>query len=204
LLNKIQPHLNAGKPANTLKLSHEEKAISKTFFLLTDKPTLYAANVLDSELATAEANPFVRQVRDYARNHHDCETVVVCAQIESDLVDLSPEEAAEFLKELGVQESGVGALIRGTYSLLGLRTFFTFNEKEVRAWTIHAGDTAPKAAGTIHTDFERGFVKAETVACVDLVHCGSAAAARDKGHYRMEGKDYVVRDGDVIHFRFHV
>ena len=204
LLNKIQPHLDAGKPANTLKLSHEEKLASRSFFLLSDKPTLYAANVLDSDLAAPDANPFVQQVRDYARGHHECDTVVLCAQLESDLVDLSPEEAAEFLKELGVQESGAGALIRATYSLLGLRTFFTFNDKEVRAWTIHAGDTAPKAAGTIHTDFERGFVKAEAVACEDLVQCGSAAAARDKGHYRIEGKDYIVRDGDVIHFRFHV
>src|SRR5262249_34933909 len=121
-----------------------------------------------------------------------------------DLVDLAPEEAAAFLRELGRQESGVGALIHSTYHLLGLRTFFTASEKEVRAWTIHAGETAPKAAGVIHSDFERGFIKAETVACNDLVSGGSVAAARQRGLYRMEGKEYVVQDGDVLHFKFNV
>ena len=121
-----------------------------------------------------------------------------------EMTDLSEDEATEFLKELGVSESGVGALIRATYHLLGLRTYFTAGEKEVRAWTIHAGDTAPKAAGVIHTDFERGFIKAETVAYTDLVACGSVAAARDKGLYRMEGKEYVVQDGDVLVFKFNV
>ena len=130
--------------------------------------------------------------------------MVISAQLESDLVDLSPAEAAEFLKELGVEESGVGRLIRATYHLLGLRTFFTAGEKEARAWTIHAGDTAPRAAGVIHSDFERGFIKAETVAYDDLIRCGSIAAAREKGLYRMEGKDYVVQDGDVILFKFNV
>src|SRR5207249_2201252 len=149
-------------------------------------------------LSTANANLHVLRVREYARAHHACETVVISAQIESDLVDLATEEANEFLKELGVAESGVGALIRSTYHLLGLRTFFTASEKEVRAWTIHAGDTAPKAAGVIHSDFERGFIKAETMAYEHLVKCGSIAAAREKGLYRMEGKEYVVQDGDVI------
>ena len=143
-------------------------------------------------------------MREYARAHHACETVVVCAQLESDVADLSPEEAQEYLKELGVQESGVAALIRSTYHVLGLRTFFTFNDKEVRAWTIHAGDTAVKAAGTIHTDFERGFIKAETVNCEDLVKEGSVGHARETGHYRIEGRDYVVRDGDVLLFKFSV
>jgi ribosome-binding ATPase YchF (GTP1/OBG family) len=128
--------------------------------------------------------------------------VVISAQIESDLVDLSPEEAAAFLKAIGVAESGVGSLIRSTYHLLGLRTFFTAGEKEVRAWTIHAGDTAPQAAGVIHSDFQRGFIKAETVAYDDLVRCGSVAAARERGLYRMEGKEYEVVDGDVMMFRF--
>src|SRR5439155_13845326 len=121
--------------------------------------------------------------REYTSTHVDCETVVISAQIESDLIDLSPEEAAGFLKELGVEESGVGALIRATYHLLGLRTFFTASEKEVRAWTIHVGDTAPKAAGVVHSDFERGFIKAETVAYDDLMMCGSVAVAREKGLY---------------------
>jgi len=119
-------------------------------------------------------------------------------------VDLSPEEAGAYLKELGVSESGLGRLIRATYHVLGLRTFFTFNEKEVRAWTIHTGDTAAKAAGTIHTDFERGFIKAETVNWEDLVKCGSVGHARETGHYRIEGRDYVVKDGDVLLFKFNV
>ena len=204
VLAKLEPHLDAGKPAITLNLTPEEKALARGFFLLTDKPTIFAANVKESELATADANPRVKSVRDYAQTHIACETVVISAQIESDLVDLTPAEAAEFLKELGVEESGIGALIRSTYHLLGLRTFFTAGEKEVRAWTIHAGDTAPKAAGVIHSDFERGFIKAETVAYDDLVKCGSVAAAREQGLYRMEGKEYVVQDGDVMLFKFNV
>ena len=204
VLKKLEPHLNEGKPALVLELSPEEKIISRGFFLLTDKPTIFAANVKETDLATADTNPFVMKVREYAKAHHSCETVVISAQIESDLIDLSAEEAKEFLKELGVQESGVGALIRATYHLLGLRTYFTAGEKEVRAWTIHAGDTAPKAAGVIHSDFERGFIKAETVAYDALVNCGSVAVAREKGLYRMEGKEYVVKDGDVLLFKFNV
>jgi GTP-binding protein YchF len=204
VLQKLQPHLNEGKPALTLQLTPEDKVISRQFFLMTDKPTIFAANVKETDLANADANPYVQKVRDYARTHHSCETAVISAQIESDLIDLSPEEATQFLKELGVDESGVGTLIRATYHLLGLRTYFTAGEKEVRAWTIHAGDTAPKAAGVIHSDFERGFIKAETVAYDDLIRCGSVAAARDKGLYRMEGKEYVVKDGDVMLFKFNV
>jgi len=204
VLKKLEPHLDAGKPAITLQLTPEEKQVAKSFYLLTDKPTIFAANVKETDLANADANPHIAKVREYARTHHACETVVISAQIESDLVDLLPEEATEFLAHLGVTESGVGALIRSTYHLLGLRTFLTAGEKEVRAWTIHAGDTAPKAAGAIHSDFERGFIKAETVAYEDLVKCGSVAAAREKGLYRMEGKEYVVEDGDVLLFKFNV
>ena len=204
VLKKLEPHLNEGKPALLVELSPEEKALSRGFFLLTDKPTIFAANVKETDLASADTNPFVMKVREYAKAHHSCETVVISAEIESDLIDLSADEAKEFLKELGVQESGVGALIRATYHLLGLRTYFTAGEKEVRAWTIHAGDTAPKAAGVIHSDFERGFIKAETVAYDALVNCGSVAVAREKGLYRMEGKEYVVKDGDVLLFKFNV
>lgn len=204
VLDQLVPHLNAGKTAITLKLTPEQKTILKGFFLLTDKPTIFAANVKEAELATAESNAHVKKVREYARTHIACETVVISAQIESDLIDLSPEEAREFLQALGVQESGIGALIRSTYHLLGLRTYFTAGEKEVRAWTISAGDTAPRAAGVIHSDFERGFIKAETVAYHDLVECGSVAAAREKGLYRVEGKEYVVQDGDVMLFKFNV
>jgi len=204
VLAKLIAALEAGRPALTVDLSAEERAVAKQFFLLSDKPTIFACNVKESDLATADANPAVQKVREYVGTHLACEAVVISAQIESDLVDLSPEEAAAFLQELGVQESGIGSLIRSTYHLLGLRTYFTAGEKEVRAWTIHAGDTAPKAAGVIHSDFERGFIKAETVAYDDLVRCGSVATAREKGLYRMEGKEYVVADGDVLLFKFNV
>ena len=204
VLVKIENSLDAGKPALTVELTAEEHALSAQFFLLSDKKTIFACNVKESDLASADENPYVLQVREYAKTHLACEAVVISAQIESDLVDLEPAEAEAFLKELGVQESGIGALIRATYHLLGLRTFLTAGEKEVRAWTIHAGDSAPKAAGVIHSDFERGFIKAETVAYKDLVERGSVAAARAKGLYRMEGKDYVVADGDVMLFKFNV
>ena len=204
VLKKFEPVLNAGKLALTVELHPEEKAIARQFFLLTDKPTIFACNVKEGDLATADNNPFVLKVREYVKTHLACEAVIISAQIESDLIDLSADEAKAFLAELGVKESGVGALIRATYHLLGLRTYFTAGEKEVRAWTIHVGDTAPKAAGVIHSDFERGFIKAETVAYKDLVDCGSVAAARDKGLYRMEGKEYVVKDGDVLLFKFNV
>jgi len=204
VLAKLEPALDAGKPALTVKLTPEEKALAKPFFLLTDKPTIFACNVKESELAQGDKNPYVQKVAEYVQTHLACEAVVISAQIESDLIDLTPEEAKDFLKELGVEESGIGALIRATYHLLGLRTYFTAGEKEVRAWTIHAGDTAPKAAGVIHSDFERGFIKAETVAYEDLIKCGSVAVAREKGLYRMEGKEYVVKDGDVLLFKFNV
>jgi len=196
--------LDAGKPALLTALTPDEQASAASAFLLTSKPTIFACNVKESDLATADANPYVRQVRTYVQTHLACDAVVISAQIESELVDLEPDEAQAFLKDLGVEESGVGALIRATFHLLGLRTYFTAGEKEVRAWTIHAGDTAPKAAGAIHTDFERGFIKAETVAYADLIRCGSVAAAREQGLYRMEGKDYVVADGDVMLFKFNV
>jgi GTP-binding protein YchF len=204
VLAKIEPVLDAGKPAITVELNDEEQALAAQSFLLSNKPTIFACNVKETDLATADTNPHVRRVRDYVKTHLACEAIVISAQIESDLVDLEPDEAAAFLKELGVDESGIGALIRATYTLLGLRTYFTAGEKEVRAWTIHVGDTAPKAAGVIHSDFERGFIKAETVAYDDLVRLGSVAAAREKGLYRMEGKEYVVADGDVMLFKFNV
>jgi len=204
IVKKIEAHLFTGKPANTLNLYPEERLVSRNFFLLTDKPTLFAANLKDSELATADANPHVFAARKYALTHHGCETVVVSAQIESDLADLTPAEAQEFMKELSITEPCTDLLIRSTYHLLGLRTFFTHNEKEVRAWTIHAGDTAPKAAGTVHTDFEKGFIKAEMIPSKELIQCGSIQAAREKGHFRLEGKEYQVQDGDVLQFKFHV
>jgi GTP-binding protein YchF len=203
-LAKLEPQLDQGRPAITVELTKEEKEFVRPLFLLTSKPTIFACNVKEGDLATADTNPFVQKVREYARTHLACGAAVISAQIESDLVDLTAEESREFLSALGVKESGVGGLIRATYSLLGLRTYFTAGEKEVRAWTIHEGDTAPQAAGVIHSDFERGFIKAETVAYADLVACGTVAVAREKGLYRMEGKEYVVKDGDVMLFKFNV
>jgi GTP-binding protein YchF len=211
IMDKLLPHLDAGKPAITLELTPEEKLIAREFFLLSSKPTLFACNVAESDLAAisgaVEGNvalQHVRAVQEYARNHFATEAVVISAQIESELVDLSEVEAQEYLRDLGVEGSGVSALIRAVYHLLGLRTYLTTGEKETRAWTIHAGDKAPAAAGVIHSDFERGFIAAETVHFDDLVALGSFAKARESGKLRIEGKDYVVRDGDVVEFRFNV
>lgn len=204
LLEKLVPHLNANKPANTLPVHEDEAKLLKLIQLLSAKPVLYACNVAEGDLAAAEQNPFVQQVAAFVRAHHDAAYVPISAKIEAELVDLSPEEAKEFLKDLGVSDSGVSALIRTTYSLLGLQTYFTAGEKEVRAWTIKQGWKAPQAAGVIHTDFEKGFIKAEVVSYEDLSRLGSVAAARDAGKYRLEGKDYVFRDGDVALFRFNV
>ncbi len=211
LLEKVVTHLNNGKPALTLDLNTEEKSLLRTLFLLTSKPTLFACNVAESELAATlrgdEASPgarYVRSVRDYVKAHHDTEATVISAQIESDLVDLTPEEQQEYLDGLGVKESGAGEMIRAAYHLLGLRTYLTTGEQETRAWTIHAGDTASRAAGVIHSDFERGFIAAETVHFDDLAALGSYAKAREAGKLRLEGRDYVVRDGDVMEFRFNV
>ena len=204
LAQKIEPHLDEGKPAITFELEEEETLISQSLFLLTGKPTILAANVKDSDLAQTNDNKYVETVRAYGKEHHRCDTVVISAQIESELADLNEAEAKEFLEDLGVKESGVGQLIRAAYHLLGLRTYFTSGPKETRAWTIRIGDTAPQAAGVIHTDFERGFIKAETVSYSDLINNGSIQGAKEKGLYRQEGKDYVVQDGDVILFKFNV
>jgi GTP-binding protein YchF len=219
VIEKLLPHLDAGKPAVTADLTPEEKSVARDFFLLTSKPTIFACNVAESDLALAavadrgtgvsdpgysETAQHINAVQDYARNHFATEAVVISAQIESELVDLSETETSEYLRGIGVHESGVGALIRAVYHLLGLRTFLTTGEKESRAWTIHAGDKAPQAAGVIHTDFERGFIAAEVVHYDDLIALGSFAKAREAGRLRIEGKEYVVKDGDVIEFRFNV
>jgi len=228
IIEKLLPHLDGGRPAITAALTPEEKAIARGFFLLTSKPTIFACNVAESDLAVAAAHAdlgrngslqsskpavsdagssaaaHVRAVEDYARHHFATEAIVISAQIESELVDLGENEAMEYLRGVGVEDSGVHALIRAVYHLLGLRTFFTTGEKETRAWTIHAGDKAAAAAGVIHSDFERGFIAAETIQYNDLVALGSYAKAREAGKLRSEGKDYVVRDGDVILFRFNV
>ena len=201
ILEKILPILNEGQPARVVELSEEEKAIIKPLGLLTAKPVIYAANVSDEDLA--EGNEWVEQVKAKA-TEENAKVVVISAQVESELVELSAEEKAEFLDSLGVQEGGLQSLIRATYELLGLRTYLTTGETETRAWTIISGMTAPQAAGVIHSDFERGFIRAETVAYQDLVDCGSMNAAKEKGLVRSEGKDYVVQEGDVMLFRFNV
>ena len=205
LAEKLLPHLDAGRPALTADLGPEEKALLKGFFLLSSKPTLFACNVGENDLAgDSPAAKFVQAVREYAAAHLGSEAVVISAQIESELADLPPEEAREFLAGLGVTDSGVSQLIRAAYHLLGLRTYLTTGPKETRAWTIHAGDTAPAAAGVIHSDFERGFIAAQIIAFDDLMAFGSEAKAKVAGKLRLEGKEYVVQDGDVVEFRFNV
>jgi GTP-binding protein YchF len=201
LIARLEPHLSDGNYAVTLEMTPEEQEIARPFFLLTNKPTLFACNVAEGDLANPEANPHVGKVREYAAKHHGTGTVVVSAEIEAELVMLSSEDAREYLDGLGVTESGVGNLIREAYHLLGLRTYLTTGEKETRAWTIHEGWKAPQAAGVIHSDFEKSFISAETIAYADLVECGSFARARELGRLRTEGKEYVVQDGDVMEFK---
>ena len=208
LIEKLIPHLDAGKPAITLELSDDERKLLKSFFLLSNKKSIFACNVSEDELADAIANPdshpYVSAVRRYVAEHHNAEAVVISARIEEELCELDPAEAREFLKDLGAQDSGVSDLIKAVYSLLGLRTYITTGVKETKAWTIPAGAKAPQAAGVIHTDFERGFIAAQVVSYEDLVACGSLAKAKEQAKLRIEGKDYVVQDGDVIEFRFNV
>ncbi|BAC91174.1 redox-regulated ATPase YchF [Gloeobacter violaceus] len=200
-LEKITAVLNEGKPARSCALTDAEKETVVPLELLTFKPVIYAANVSEEELATG--NRFTEQVAAIAAEESAL-MVVISAQLEAELAELEPEERSAYLTDLGVSDSGLQKMIRATYDLLGLQTFFTAGEKEVRAWTITRGTTAPQAAGTIHTDFERGFIRAETVAYPDLVTAGSQVAAREKGQVRSEGKEYIVKDGDVMHFRFNV
>ncbi len=202
LLNRLEPHLNQSKPANILETDEAETKLLRHFQLLSAKPVIYACNVAEDDLADAEANAFVQKVAEFVRTHHDAAYVPISAKIESELIDLEPAEAKEFLADLGVADSGVSSLIRAAYALLGLETYFTAGEKEVRAWTITKGCKAPQAAGVIHTDFEKGFIKAEVVSYADLSSLGSVASAREAGKYRLEGKEYVFKDGDVAVFRF--
>jgi GTP-binding protein YchF len=197
-LKKVQKILDAGRPARTAELSKEERAVLAPLFLLTMKPTMYIANVGEdgSERLLAE-------VRAYAAKE-GAPVVPISASIEAQIADMSDEDKKLFLEDLGMDEPGLNRVIRAGYGLLGLQTYFTAGPKEVRAWTIHAGSTAPQAAGVIHTDFERGFIRAEVAAYDDFVAHGGEQGAKEAGKLRLEGKDYVVRDGDVIHFRFNV
>jgi GTP-binding protein YchF len=205
VLKRMKAHLEDGKLAKSFEANdEEEELIIKNCNLLTDKPVIFAANVNEDSLADDGAdNDYVQAVRDYAKEF-DCEVFVVCAQIEQEIAELEEDEKKEFLEELGLAESGLEKLIKASYSLLGLLSFLTAGEDECRAWTIKKGTKAPGAAGKIHTDFERGFIRAEVVNYDHLMEFGSVAAARDKGLVRSEGKEYVVQDGDVIVFKFNV
>ncbi|MCM3006556.1 redox-regulated ATPase YchF [Priestia koreensis] len=203
VLVKLKAGLEAEQPARALEFTDEQMRIVKGLHLLTVKPMLYVANVGEDEVADASNNPYVQQVREYAQKDSS-EVIVVCAKIESEIAELEGEEKEMFLEELGIEESGLDQLIRASYHLLGLATYFTAGEQEVRAWTFRKGMKAPQCAGVIHTDFERGFIRAETVAYDDLVTSGSMTAAKEAGKVRLEGKEYLVKDGDVMHFRFNV
>lgn len=203
LLDKIQPKLEEGLPARSADLTDDERAIVRSWFFLTTKPTIYAANVDEATLADPDSNDHVRSVKAHAAAEK-AEIVVICAKLEAELVALDPAERTEYLKDLGLSSSGVDKMIKSAYKMLGLMSFLTAGEKEVRAWTIPVGTKAPKAAGTIHTDIERGFIRAEIISYDDLIACGSRKAASDKGLARLEGKEYVMQDGDVVDFRFNV
>ncbi|MDO8960279.1 MAG: redox-regulated ATPase YchF [Rhodocyclaceae bacterium] len=200
VLEKCLAQLNEARPVRALDLSKEEWANLKPFFLITAKPVLYVANVMENGF---ENNPHLAAVRARAKNEK-AEVVAVCAAIESEIADLEDDEKQLFLADMGLAEPGLNRLIRAAYSLLGLQTYFTAGPKEVRAWTIHAGDTAPQAAGVIHTDFEHGFIRAQTIAYADFIACKGEAGAKEAGKMRAEGKEYVVKDGDVMNFLFNV
>ncbi len=200
VLEKLQPVLNEGKPARHVELTTEEKAIIKPLCLLTTKPTMYVANVDDDGF---ENNPLLDAVKEFA-SKEGSPVVALCAKIEAEISELDDEDKAMFLEDLGMSEAGLDRVIRAGYDLLGLQTYFTAGVKEVRAWTIHKGDTAPQAAGVIHTDFERGFIRAQTIAFNDFITYKGEKGAQEAGKMRAEGKDYVVADGDVMNFLFNV
>jgi len=200
LLDKLRAQLDQGKPVRALEFEKEERELLKPLCLLTAKPAIYVANVDDKGFAN---NPLLDRVRAYAARER-APVVAICAALEAEIADLSEEDKKVFLADLGLAEPGLNRLVRAVYELLGLQTYFTAGPKEVRAWTIHKGDTAPQAAGAIHTDFEKGFIRAEVMAYDDYTRCKGEQGAKEAGKLRLEGKDYVVQDGDVMHFRFNV
>ncbi len=200
VLEKLQPHLAEGKPVRTLKLTADDLVQLKQLPLLTAKPTMYVANVMEDGF---ENNPLLDKVKAHAAAE-GAQVVVICAKIEAEIADLDDADKTDFLKDIGMSEPGLNRVIRAGYELLGLQTYFTAGVKEVRAWTIPIGATAPKAAAVIHTDFEKGFIRAEVIAYNDFVACKGEAGAKEAGKQRVEGKDYIVKDGDVLHFRFNV
>lgn len=204
LQEKIKAHLEAGNPVRTLDVTEDENEIIKGYFLLTSKPVLYVANISEDDLMSGNLeNEFVKKIKEFATKEKS-EVIVVCAKLEEELSSLDEEEKRELLADYGLEETGLDKLISSSYKLLGLMSFLTAGEQEVRAWTIKIGTKAPQAAGKIHSDIERGFIRAEIISYDKLVDCGSEAAAKEKGFYRLEGKDYIMQDGDVVNFRFNV
>jgi hypothetical protein len=200
VLERLKTHLNEGRPARSLALAEAERAIVRELHLLTAKPVMYVANVAENGFTN---NPMLTGLEKRAAEESSI-VVAVCAAIEAEIAQLEPEDRAEFLRELKLDEPGLDRVIRGAYRLLGLLTFFTAGPKEVRAWTVRAGATAPQAAGAIHTDFARGFIRAEVISFADFVAYQGEVGAKEAGKMRLEGRDYVVQDGDVIYFRFNV
>ena len=200
LLEKVRDHLDEGKPVRAMDLDDDQQVMLKEFFLLTNKPTMYVANVSDDGF---ENNPLLDEVREIAERE-GAVVVPVCAAIEAEIAELDEDEKGVFLEDMGLDEPGLNRVIRAGYALLGLHTYFTAGEKEVRAWTIKVGDKAPRAAAAIHTDFEKGFIRAEVVSYEDYIACKGEAGAKEAGKWRLEGKEYIVQDGDVMHFRFNV
>jgi GTP-binding protein YchF len=200
LLDQVRAQLDQGKPVRGMKLDKEQSLLLKPLCLMTAKPAIYVANVNDKGF---ENNPLLDRVREYAAQEH-APVVAICAALEAEIAELSDEDKQIFLADIGLQEPGLNRLIRAAYELLGLQTYFTVGHKEVRAWTMHRGDTAPQAAGVIHTDFEKGFIRAEVTAYDDYVKYKGEQGAKEAGKLRLEGKDYIVQDGDVMHFRFNV
>lgn len=203
LLETIHKCLADEKPARNLTFSDEEAILVRQYNLLTDKPVLYVANVSEEDLLSGEENYLVKEVKGYAQQE-GAEVVIICGKIEAEISEIPPEERGEFLADLGLEESGLDRLIRSGYKLLGLITFFTAGVQEVKAWTIRRGTKAPQAAGKIHSDIERGFIRAEITSYDDMVACGGQNQAKEKGLLRLEGKEYVMQDGDIVHFRFNV
>jgi GTP-binding protein YchF len=200
ILEKVTAHLNEGNPVRSLGLDEDELKLLQPLCLITAKPALYVANVDDKGF---ENNPYLDRVREYAAKEN-APVVTICASLEAEIAELSDEDKLAFLEDMGLEEPGLDRLIRATYSLLGLETYFTAGVKEVRAWTIHKGSTAPQAAGVIHTDFERGFIRAEVINYNDYITYKGEQASKEAGKMRLEGKEYIVKDGDVMHFRFNV
>lgn len=203
-MQKIKAHLEDNKPVRTLETTEDEDEFIKDLFLITSKPVLYVCNVSESDISENNGeNEYVKKVEEYAEKENS-EALVVSAKIEEELSGLEDDEKSEMLEAYGLEESGLDKVIQASYELLGLISFLTAGEPEVRAWTIRKGTKAPQAAGKIHTDIERGFIRAEVVSFDDLVECGSEANAKENGKFRLEGKDYVMQDGDVVNFRFNV